>query len=133
MLFKSLHGHKLQFIFHKPHPLSHSLSQLRKLVFFPRTEALIFLEHHTRLFVELAIWALLFVGLMTTMLSQSLNKMHLKYIFHKKFRMIVPVSWIKNTFIKFQKQPFGDVFQNWCSLKICNSHKKTPVLELLLN
>ena len=95
LLLTSLYGHKLQFIFHKLRPLSSSHGQLRELVFFPRTEALIFLERHTRLFVEPAIWALLFVGLMTTMLLQSLNKMHLKYIFHNKFRMIMPISWIK--------------------------------------
>ena len=87
-----LHGHKLQFIFHKLHPLSSSHGQLCELLFFPRTEALIFLERHTRLFVEPAIQALLFVGLMTTMLLQSLNEMHLKYVFHNKFRMIMPIS-----------------------------------------
>ena len=95
LLLTSLYGHKLQFIFHKLRPLSNSHGQLCELVFFPRTEALNFLEHHTRLSSEPAIWALLFVGLMTTMLLQSLNEMHLKYIFHNKFRMIMPISWIK--------------------------------------
>ena len=55
LLHTSLHGHKLQFISHKQRPLSSSHGQLRELVFCPRTEALIFLERHTRLFVELAI------------------------------------------------------------------------------
>ena len=100
LLLTSLHGHKLQFIFHKLLPLSSSLGQLHELVFFPCTEALIFLERHTRLFVEPAVWALLFVGLMTTMLLQSLNKMHLNYVFHNTFRMMMPISWIKKL-IKF--------------------------------
>ena len=34
------------------------------------------------------------------------------------------------TFIKFQKQPFADVFQNRYSSKICNIDRKIPVLEL---
>ena len=41
------------------------------------------MERHTRLFVEPAISALLFVGLMTTLLLQSLNKICLKYAFHE--------------------------------------------------
>ena len=40
---------------------------------------------------------------------------------------------IKKHFIKFKKQPFADVFQNRCSLKFGNAHRKTPVLELLFN
>ena len=91
-----------------------------------------FFERHTRLFVEPAIWALSFVGLVTTKLLQSRNKMHLKYVFHSKFRMMMPISWIKNNFIKFQKQSFADVFQNWYSLKFCNSQKKTPVKSYFL-
>ena len=55
LLLTSLHGHKLQFTFHKLRPLSSSHGHLRELVFLPRTEALIFLERHTRLFVEPAI------------------------------------------------------------------------------
>ena len=55
LLLTSLHGHKLQFIFHKLLPLSSSHGQLHELVFFPCTEALIFLERHTRLFVEPAV------------------------------------------------------------------------------
>ena len=35
---------------------------------------------------------LLIVGLMTTMLLHSLNEMHLKYVVHSKFRMIMPIS-----------------------------------------
>ena len=87
MLLTSLHGHKLQFIFHKSRPLSSSHGQLRELVFFPCTEALtFFLERHTRLFVEPTISALLFAGLMTTLLLQSLNKICLKYVFHEYFQ-----------------------------------------------
>ena len=133
MLLTSLYGHKLQFISHKVHPLSSSHGQLCGLVFFSCTKALIFLEHDTRLLVERAIWALLFVSLMTPVLVQSPNKMHLKYVFCNKFRMIMPTSWIKNTFIKFQKQGFADTFQNRCSLKFCNSCRKTLLLELLFN
>ena len=55
LLLTSLQGHELQFISHKLRPLSSSYGQLRELVFFPRTEALIFLERHTRLFAEPAI------------------------------------------------------------------------------
>ena len=55
MLLTSLHDHQLRFIFHKLHPLSSSRGQLCELVFFPRAEALIFLERHTKLFVEPAI------------------------------------------------------------------------------
>ena len=132
MLLTSLHGHKLQFISLKLCPLSSLHGQLHELVFFPCTEALIFLEHHTRLFVEWAIWALLFASLMTTMLLQSLNKMHLKQVFLTSSEWYV-FHESKNTFIKFQKQLFADVFQKRCSLKSCNSHRKTPVLELLFN
>ena len=35
------------------------------------------------------------------------------HVFHNKFRMIFHDQ--KNTFIKFQKQPFANVFQNRCS------------------
>ena len=55
LLLTSLHGHKLQFIFHKLRPLFSLHGQLRELVFFPSTEVLIFLERHTRLFVQPAI------------------------------------------------------------------------------
>ena len=33
----------------------------------------------------------------------------------------------------FQKHPFTYVLQNRCSLKFCNIHRKTPVLESLVN
>ena len=72
---------KLQFISHKLRPSSSSHGQLRELVFFSRTEALIFLKRYTWFFVEPAIWALLFVSLMTTVLVQSLNKMYMKLRF----------------------------------------------------
>ena len=60
--------------------------------FFSRTEALIFLKRHIRLFVKPAIWALSFFTLMTTVLLQLLNKMHMKYVFHNRFSMIVPIK-----------------------------------------
>ena len=85
MLLTSLYDQKLQFISHKLCPSSSSHGQFRELVFFSRTEPLIFLKRHTRLFAELEIWALLFVSLMTTVLVQSLNKMQMKYVFHNKF------------------------------------------------
>ena len=75
-----------------------SFVQLRELVFFSCTNALIFLERHTRLFVEPAIWALLSVSLMTVVLVQSLTKMRLKCVFHITFRIIIPISWIKKHF-----------------------------------
>ena len=46
---------------------------------------------------------------MTTVLLQLFDKMYMKYDFHNKFRMIFHDQ---NTFIKFQKQSFADVFQN---------------------
>ena len=55
LLLTSLYVQKLQFISHKLRPSSSSHGQLRELVFFSRTEALIFLKRHTRLFVEPAI------------------------------------------------------------------------------
>ena len=33
----------------------------------------------------------------------------------------------------FQKQQFADVFQNRCSKKLRNIHRKTPALESLFN
>ena len=33
----------------------------------------------------------------------------------------------------FQKQPFAAIFQNSCSEKLPNVHRKTPVLESLFN
>ena len=35
--------------------------------------------------------------------------------------------------VRFQKQPFPNVFQNRCSSKFRNIHEKTPVLESLFN
>ena len=40
---------------------------------------------------------------------------------------------IKKTFIKFQKQPFADVFQDRCSKKFHNIYRETSALELLTN
>ena len=39
----------------------------------------------------------------------------------------------KNTFIKFQKQPFVDAFQKRFSSKFRKIHRKTNVLELFFN
>ena len=130
MLLRSLYGHKLQFNSHKLHPFSSSHGQLRELVFFSHTEALIFFKCHTRLFAEPVISALLFASLVTTVLVQLLNKMHLKYIFHDRFRMIMPISWKEKT---LSSKAVADVFQNKCSLKFCSSLGKPPVLELLFN
>ena len=40
---------------------------------------------------------------------------------------------IKKIFIKFQKQPFADVFQDRCSKKFHNIYRETSALELLSN
>ena len=103
MLLTSLYVQKLQFISHKLCPSPSPHGQLCELVFFSHTKALIFLRRHTRLFVEPAIWALLFVSIMTTVLVQSLIKMHMILVFHNKFRMIVPISWIKKHFHQISK------------------------------
>ena len=106
MLLASLYCQKLQFISHKVRPSSSSHGQLRELVFFSRTEALIFLKHHTRLFVEPANWALLFVSLMATVLVQPLNKMRMKYVFNNKFRMIMPIKTLPLNFRNSRSQMF---------------------------
>ena len=47
----------------------------------------------------------------------------------KSSRLLQRVAFL----VKFQKQPFADVFQNRCSKRFCNIHRKTPVLELFFN
>ena len=60
---------------------------------------------------------------------KGLNKMHMNYVLHNKFRMIIFHDQ-KNI---FKSSPFADVFQNRCSQNFCNIHRKRPVLELLSN
>ena len=92
LLLTSLSILKLQFISHKQRPSPSLHGQLRELVFLFSHRGSNFLTRNTRLFVERTVWALLFFCLMTSVLVQSLNKMHIKYVFHNKFRMIMPIS-----------------------------------------
>ena len=69
-----------------------SHGQFRELVFLFSHRGSHFLKRHTRLFVVPSgnlIQAVLFFSLMTIVLVQSLNKMHMKYVLHNKFRMII--------------------------------------------
>ena len=92
LLLTPFHVHKIQFISNKLRPFSSSHGQLRKLVFLFSHRGSHFLKRHTRLFVKpyrQSDLALLFFSLMTNVLVQSLNKMHMKYVLHNKFRMII--------------------------------------------
>ena len=92
MLLTPVYVHKIQFIYNKLRPSSSPHCLLRELVFLFSHGGSHFLKRHTRLFVEpyrQSDLALLFFSLMTNVLVQSLNKMHMKYVLHNKFRMII--------------------------------------------
>ena len=63
---------------------------------------------------------------MTIVLVQSLNKMHMKYILHKNFGMIISHDQ-KSLSLNFKSS------HSRILLKFGNVHRKTPVLELLFN
>ena len=74
-----------------PRTVAHMASFVNQF-FFSRTEALIFFKCHTRLFVE-PYWQSDFklhaFLVQAEVLMQSPNKIHVKYAFHNKFRMII--------------------------------------------
>ena len=92
MLLTRFYVYKIQFISNKLHPSSSSHGQPCKLVFLFSHRGPHFLKHHTRLFVESYGQSDLsssIFSLITNVLVQSLNKMHMKYILHNKFRMVI--------------------------------------------
>ena len=130
MLVTSFYGNKLQFISHMLYLLSSSNDHLCELVFFSHTKALTFLECHIRLFIELAIWALLFISVMTTVLVQSLNKMHLKYVFHNNSHRKTPVlKMLFNYVTGLEVCNFVMRLQHRCFLVSIGKILRTPVLK----
>ena len=124
MLLTSLYVQNLQFISHKLHPSSSSHRQLQELVLFSSTKVLLF-------FLETSHYIICRTGnhsSLTDALVESLNKMHMNYIFHNKFRMIMPVSWIKKHFHQISIAVVCKVF-----LKMLQYLQETPVLESLFN
>ena len=69
---------------------------------------------------------------MTTVLLQSLNKMHRKYVFHNKFRMIIFHD--QKTFsLNFKSSRSQMFFKIDVLRKFRNIHRNTHVLELLFS
>ena len=92
LLHAPFYVHKIQFISDKLHPSSSSHGQFHELVFLFSHWGSHFLKRHTRLFIEpfgqSDLSSSIFI-LITNVLVQSLNKMHMKYVLHNKFRMII--------------------------------------------
>ena len=111
LLFTSLYVQKLQSISHKLHPSSSSHGQVRELVFFSCTKALIFwnvtLDYlknwQFELFYLLVEWQLCWCNRLIKCRWNTffVTSPEWKCLFHES----------KNMFIKFQKQSFADVFQ----------------------
>ena len=81
LLPKQFFVHKIQFISNKLHPSSSSHGQLHELVF-------LFLHRRSQNHTGNLTKALLFFSLITVVLVQSFNKIHMKFTLDNKFRMI---------------------------------------------
>ena len=68
---------------------------------------------------------------MTTVLVQSLDKMHMNYVFHNKFRMIIFLD--QKTLLLNFKSSHSQMFLKIGLLKNVAIITKTPALELLFN
>ena len=121
MLLTSLNGHKLQFIFHKLRPLSSSPSQLCELFFFPRTEALIFLKRHARLFIE-------YCEIFKTPILKNICELLLLYSNHKVTISIGHLFLIKNMTWDGFYWGFVDLVRVYSLLIVSRNHSNTFLL-----